>query len=518
MTVHDLTVVRFPELCDAPTLAYPGLIRRAVAEGAWVHTPSSFVADEVVAEFGVDPDTGAGRAPRGARSCPCRRRTGRDRAADSRASRAARRDADRYVLAIGTVEPRKDYPLLVRGLRRGGRRPPGRGAGDRGGRRLGRAAVRRRARTRRPSGTGSCGPGYLDGAALAATLRGAAVLAYPSRYEGFGFPPLQAMAAGVPVVATAAGAVPEVVGDGAWLVPPATGTPWPTGWSRALDGGAEVEALVARGRIRAADVHLGRAAPPDCADLYRDAVATSSDGRRAGEPPAGSSSWPSSCVGRPPAASAPTSSACSRDSTRWPPPTRPTHPNSTLTASRRPGARPDPLAALGHQLRTSPLPGPLLTRAWDHGLVRAPSGFDVVHAVSLATLEPGDAPLVVTVHDLLWRRIPDAYPARGRRWHEAALRAGAAAGRPLRGARRRRRRTTWWRPVRPPDAITVIPMGSDHLPPPDAGRRRGPPGLARGATAVPAVRGHPGAPQEPAATRRGLRDRPGRSCPSRGRW
>src|SRR5665213_1709004 len=37
LTVHDLTVVRFPEMCDRPTLEYPGLIRRAVADGAWVH-------------------------------------------------------------------------------------------------------------------------------------------------------------------------------------------------------------------------------------------------------------------------------------------------------------------------------------------------------------------------------------------------------------------------------------------------------------------------------------------------
>ena len=56
MTVHDLTVVLYPELCDPPTLAYPDLIRRAVGEGAWVHTPSRFVADQVVAEFGVDPE------------------------------------------------------------------------------------------------------------------------------------------------------------------------------------------------------------------------------------------------------------------------------------------------------------------------------------------------------------------------------------------------------------------------------------------------------------------------------
>ncbi len=142
-------------------------------------------------------------------------------------------------------------------------------------------------------------------------------------------------------------------------------------------------------------------------------------------------------------------------------------PGLTLTASRPPAGEPDPLAELGHDLRTSVLPGPLLTRAWDHGLVRAPSDMDLVHAVSLATLEPGRSPLVVTVHDLLWRRVPDAYPARGRRWHEAAL-------------RRALRRADHF--IVPADVvaddlvdagasrrdITTVPMGSDHLPPPDA--------------------------------------------------
>ena len=142
-------------------------------------------------------------------------------------------------------------------------------------------------------------------------------------------------------------------------------------------------------------------------------------------------------------------------------------PELTLAASRPPpGTGEDPLGLLGHGLRTSVLPGPLLTRAWDLGLIRAPSGIDVVHAVSLATLETDRVPLVVTVHDLLWRRIPDAYPARGRRWHEAALR------------RALRRAAHFVVPAdvvaadlveagASPDAITAIPMGSDHLPPPD---------------------------------------------------
>ena len=62
--------------------------------------------------------------------------------------------------------------------------------------------------------------GYLEEDQRRALLGGAALLAYPSLYEGFGFPPLEAMAAGVPVVTTRAGAVPEVVGDAAELVPP----------------------------------------------------------------------------------------------------------------------------------------------------------------------------------------------------------------------------------------------------------------------------------------------------------
>jgi glycosyltransferase involved in cell wall biosynthesis len=142
-------------------------------------------------------------------------------------------------------------------------------------------------------------------------------------------------------------------------------------------------------------------------------------------------------------------------------------PRLELVASRNPrGGGPDPLAALGHPIRKSSLPGPLLTRAWDHRLVRAPADVDVVHATSVATMDPDRAALVVTVHDLLWRRVPDAYPARGRVWHESALRRALhradafivpadVVADDLRNA------------GADSDVITVIPMGSDHLPPPD---------------------------------------------------
>lgn len=62
--------------------------------------------------------------------------------------------------------------------------------------------------------------GYASPGDMAATLAGADALLYPSLDEGFGLPPLEAMSAGVPVLATTAGAVPEVVGEAALLVDP----------------------------------------------------------------------------------------------------------------------------------------------------------------------------------------------------------------------------------------------------------------------------------------------------------
>lgn len=262
LTVHDLTVIRFPELCDRPTLEYPALIRRAVERGAWVHTPSEFVAAEAAEAFGIDP--GHVRAVH--HGIPALAG-----GAGDTLPFALPDGTSRYVLAIGTVEPRKDYPTLVEAFDSVSRAHPEValvivGADGWGADRLADAIRTSAARYR------ILRPGYLDDGGLEVTLRRASVLAYPSVYEGFGFPPLQAMAAGVPVVATAVGAVPEVVGEGAQLVDGGKPEELAEALIHVLDGGPEIDGLIARGHRRAADFTWSK-----CAEgldrLYRDAWA-----------------------------------------------------------------------------------------------------------------------------------------------------------------------------------------------------------------------------------------------------
>jgi len=108
--------------------------------------------------------------------------------------------------------------------------------------------------------------GHVQREELAALYRGAACLVFPSRYEGFGLPVLEAMASGTPVVATAAGAVPEVAGDAAILVEPGQPEAIADGVRRAL---ADRERLVAAGLQRASQFSLTETARRTLA-VYRE--------------------------------------------------------------------------------------------------------------------------------------------------------------------------------------------------------------------------------------------------------
>jgi glycosyltransferase involved in cell wall biosynthesis len=150
-----------------------------------------------------------------------------------------------YLLFVGTVEPRKGIDVLLAAhgaLRRHGHPdlrlvvagPPGWGA------------------TPPLDGPGIVAPGRVDEHTLDALYRGAAALVVPSRSEGFGLPALEAMARGRPVVASDAGALPEVVGDAGVLVPPGDPDALAGALDRLLGDEKEADSLGTAGRQRAA--------------------------------------------------------------------------------------------------------------------------------------------------------------------------------------------------------------------------------------------------------------------------
>jgi glycosyltransferase involved in cell wall biosynthesis len=262
VTVHDLTAVHYPELCTPDVREYPDLLRRALDRGAWVHAVSAFVAGEVVHELGAPPER-VRAVPNGGPEPgpPGDPATGRVLAG-----------GDRYVLSLATVEPRKDHATLVRAFAEealggplAGVRLVLAGAEGWGTDELDAALARS------PAADRVVRLGWVDDEARASLLAGASALAYPSRYEGFGLPPLEAMAAGAPVVATAVGAVPEVVGDAALLVPPADAGALAEALRSVLLDGERADDLRRRGHARVAVYDWGRTVD-GLVDLYRDAA------------------------------------------------------------------------------------------------------------------------------------------------------------------------------------------------------------------------------------------------------
>ena len=95
-------------------------------------------------------------------------------------------------------------------------------------------------------------PGYVPDTELAALYAGAALFVYPSRYEGFGIPPLLAMAAGTPMIVSDGGSLPEVVGDAALVTPAGDVAALAAALAKAAADPGSLETAAARGRARAA--------------------------------------------------------------------------------------------------------------------------------------------------------------------------------------------------------------------------------------------------------------------------
>jgi alpha-1,3-rhamnosyl/mannosyltransferase len=192
VTVHDLAAIRFPELFTAWTRLYARtLLARVLRSASRVLAVSEFTKRDVTELAGVPPE----------------RIDVAYNAADSSVFTVDGPSAEGdYVLAVGTLEPRKNLARLVEATARLGLEL--RVAGAQG---WGAVSV---------DGAHVTWLGRPDDDELARLLRGALCLAYPSLWEGFGIPVLEAMLCGCPVVTSADSAMAEVAAGAAELVDP----------------------------------------------------------------------------------------------------------------------------------------------------------------------------------------------------------------------------------------------------------------------------------------------------------
>jgi glycosyltransferase involved in cell wall biosynthesis len=240
VTVHDLAVFRHPGAFNRWTRTYsPRFVPRVLAAARRIIAVSEFTRRELVELLRV-PEEKIRVVPNGV---------------DEEFTREGPAAKGDYVLAVGTLEPRKNLPRLVEAARRSDVELRVVGARGWGGVEVG--------------GNGVRWLGEVSDAELARLYRGARCLAYPSLYEGFGIPVLEAMACGTPVVTTRGTAMEEVADGAAVLVDASDPAELAAGIERAA---AERDRLVPRGLERARDFRWDAVAAATVA-VYREAVA-----------------------------------------------------------------------------------------------------------------------------------------------------------------------------------------------------------------------------------------------------
>jgi len=264
LTIHDVSYERHPEWYPYKRDRFRrAFYRRSAHSADRIVTDSMFSKAEIVAAYGVSPSVidvvplAAAAAFTAGPALPL-----------------TPGHPTRYLLHVGDLHPRRNLAMLARAVasvrkRRGWARQitlvlvgEDRGSGE-----------ELREMSRREGGDIPLllfERGAAD-ATLVALYRSAIALVYPSRYEGFGLPLLEAMSCGAPVIAARSSSIPEVVGDAGVLLDPDDEAGWAAAIEHVVDHQAHADRLRAAGLTRAACFSWRRTAG-ETAAIYRRLV------------------------------------------------------------------------------------------------------------------------------------------------------------------------------------------------------------------------------------------------------
>jgi len=198
------------------------------------------------------------------------------RLAELASIRAKYRLPERFILYVGTIEPRKNLPVLLEAYAALRQHLPEVGLVIAGGKgwlyesffqTLRRLELEPHVKL----------TGYVPEADLPQLIASAYVFAYPSEFEGFGLPPLEAMACGVPVACSNASSLPEVVGEAGLLLPPRDVHAWQAALYNLLTDGDLRSDLRERGLARALQFTWSKAARKTL-EVYQSLMPAEPDG------------------------------------------------------------------------------------------------------------------------------------------------------------------------------------------------------------------------------------------------